>query len=27
KIGDYNVENALTPEEFETTILNPEATE
>ena len=27
KIGDYNVENALTPEEFETTILNPEVTE
>ncbi|MEN9980346.1 MAG: tRNA pseudouridine(55) synthase TruB [Bacteroidota bacterium] len=27
KIGDYNVENALTPEEFETTILHPEATE
>ena len=27
KIGDYNVGNALTPEEFETTILNPEATE
>ncbi len=26
KIGDYHVQNALTPEEFEKTILNPEAT-
>jgi tRNA pseudouridine55 synthase len=27
KIGDYSVINALTPEEFEKTTLNPEATE
>jgi tRNA pseudouridine55 synthase len=27
KIGDYNVDNALTPENFEKTILNSEATE
>lgn len=27
KIGDYNVINALTPEEFEKATLNPEATE
>ena len=27
KIGDYNVQNALTPEQFEKSILNPEATE
>lgn len=27
KIGDYNVDNALTPEEFEKAILNSEATE
>jgi tRNA pseudouridine55 synthase len=27
KIGDYNVQNELTPEQFEKSILNPEATE
>ena len=27
KIGEYNVQNALTPEQFEKTTLNPEATE
>ena len=27
KIGDYNVQNALTPEQFEKSILNAEATE
>ncbi|WP_296684810.1 tRNA pseudouridine(55) synthase TruB [Flavobacterium sp.] len=27
KIGDYNVQNAMTPEQFEKSILNPEATE
>jgi tRNA pseudouridine55 synthase len=27
KIGEYNVQNALTPEQFEKSILNPEATE
>jgi tRNA pseudouridine55 synthase len=27
KIGDYKVENALTPEEFEKVILNSEVTE
>lgn len=27
KIGEYNVQNASTPEEFENTILHPEATE
>ena len=27
KIGDYNVDNALTPENFEKAILNSEATE
>ena len=27
KIGNYNVQNAMTPEEFEKSILNPEATE